>query len=225
MPEKFRNKYRIQSARLQGYDYRNAGAYFITICTQHRNHYFGECENKHMQLSPLGLLAEQFWFEIPNHFPNTSLDAFVVMPNHIHGILVINEKWENPRNNGSPVLPVSPISSVETHNYASLPATEYPATEYPATEYPATEYPATELNNIHSPKNEYFQNLSAPAKSVSTIMRAYKSVVTIESRKIDTSFGWQPRFHDHIIRNPAEYERIANYIGNNPSNWKEDRFF
>lgn len=217
MSEKFRNRYRIQSARLQGYDYRNAGAYFITICTQHRNHFFGECENKQMQLSPLGLLAEQLWFEIPDHFPNTSLDAFVVMPNHIHGILVINEKWEIPRTRhfdgiveqlpetSSPLSSLSSLASVETHNYASLPATDSPMT--------------------HPPTNKYYRDLSAPAKSVSTIVRAYKSVVTIRARKTDSPFGWQSRFHDHIIRNDVEYERIADYIRNNPTNWKEDRFF
>jgi hypothetical protein len=57
MPEKFKNKYRVPSIRLQGYDYRNVGAYFITICTQYRIHYFGECENGVMQLSTIGSLA------------------------------------------------------------------------------------------------------------------------------------------------------------------------
>lgn len=218
MSEKFRNKYRVQSARLQGYDYRNAGAYFITICTQHRIHYFGECKNGMMQSSAIGLLAEQFWFDIPNHFPNTSLGAFVVMPNHIHGILVIDEKWETPRMNPfettNEQLPKPPTPSVETHNYASL---------QPATDSPATDF-SDKLNIEGPPINEYFRNLSAPAKSVSTIIRAYKAAVTTASRKMGLPFAWQTRFHDHIIRNHSEYERISHYIQNNPATWKDDRF-
>jgi hypothetical protein len=65
--DKFRNKYRIPSARLQPWDYRWAGAYFITICTANRIHYLGEIENRKMVLSPIGVLADGFWHEIKNH--------------------------------------------------------------------------------------------------------------------------------------------------------------
>jgi len=87
--DKFRNKYRIPSARLQPWDYRWAGAYFITICTANRIHYLGEIENRKMVLSPIGVLADVFWHEIKNHAQNVELGAFVVMPNHVHGILIL----------------------------------------------------------------------------------------------------------------------------------------
>ena len=90
MQNKFQNKYRIPSARLQMWDYSNNGAYFITICTQNRHHFFGQIQNQKMQLSEIGKLAEKFWCEIPNHFPIVQLGNFVVMPNHVHGILIID---------------------------------------------------------------------------------------------------------------------------------------
>lgn len=91
MQNKFKNKYRISSARLQKWDYSNNGAYFITICTQNRHHFFGYIQNQEMQLSEIGKLAEKFWYEIPNHFSMIELGNFVVMPNHVHGILIIDK--------------------------------------------------------------------------------------------------------------------------------------
>lgn len=93
--EKFKNKYRIPSARLQTWDYGNNGSYFITICTKNRDHLFGEMvdgiDGPHMQLNEMGKLAEQFWTEIPARFPFIKLGNFVVMPNHFHGILIIDK--------------------------------------------------------------------------------------------------------------------------------------
>ncbi len=76
--------------------------------------------------------------------------------------------------------------------------------------------------SLQAHKNQHFQNLSAPAKSISTIIRAYKSVLTSESRKTNPDFEWQARFHDHIIRDTLSFENIKNYIINNPSNWNDD---
>ncbi len=86
----FKNKYRIESARLQTWDYANEGSYFINICTKDRYHYFGEIVEGKMQLSPAGILAEVFWYEIKNHAKNIGLGEFVIMPNHIHGILILH---------------------------------------------------------------------------------------------------------------------------------------
>ena len=96
---KFKNKYRIPSNRLKNWDYGNNAAYFITICTQNREHYFGEIKNGEMQLNELGENATRFWLDIPKHFPFIELGNFVVMPNHTHGILII-DKTPNNTNNG-----------------------------------------------------------------------------------------------------------------------------
>ncbi len=89
---KFQNKYRISSARAQWWDYGWNGAYFITICTQDREHYFGEIQNDKMVLSQVGVIADILWHQIPAHHKNIELGDFVVMPNHIHGILIIDKQ-------------------------------------------------------------------------------------------------------------------------------------
>ncbi len=86
----YNNKYRIESARLRGWDYSSPGYYFITICTQNREYLFGDIINGEMVLSGCGEIAHQIWQEIPDHFDNIRLDNFVVMPDHIHGIIIID---------------------------------------------------------------------------------------------------------------------------------------
>lgn len=198
--DKFKNKYRIPSARLQNWDYGANGAYFITICTQNRAHFFGEIVEtpihgvSTMQLNELGQLAEKFWLEIPNHFPFIELGNFVVMPNHTHGILIIDH------------------GNVETRLIASLP----PQTEIP----PQTPLPQTEINGgFAGDKNPMLHD------NISRIIRWYKGRCAFEMRKIHADFGWQSRFHDHIIRDAQSFENIQNYIANNPLNWGKDKFY
>ena len=83
-----------QSIRLKGYDYSQPGQYFITICTQNRVHRFGEISGGVMRLNDVGRIVADCWNEIPVHFPNVILDSFVVMPNHIHGIIRIVDMGE-----------------------------------------------------------------------------------------------------------------------------------
>ncbi len=91
MLNKFKNKYRITSTRLKHWDYGSSGAYFITICTHERECFFGEIKNDEMVLNTIGRLAEEFWLEIPVQFSFVALGNFVVMPNHVHGILMVNK--------------------------------------------------------------------------------------------------------------------------------------
>lgn len=102
MPEKFRNKYRIASLRLQNWDYGWNGKYFITICTKDRVHFFGEIisPQQKMMLTETGKKVLEIWNEIPAHFPFVLLDEFLVMPNHIHGILIIDKPFNSKGNPG-----------------------------------------------------------------------------------------------------------------------------
>lgn len=93
MSAKFQDKYRIDSTRLQNWDYGSNGKYFITICTCENEHFFGKITEEKMHLNAIGELADNYWHEIPNHFPYVHLDEFIVMPNHIHGILVIDDPY------------------------------------------------------------------------------------------------------------------------------------
>lgn len=100
--EKYKGIYRTSSNRLKTWNYANNGCYFVTICTKNRENFLGEIVND-VQLSKLGKISKQCWEEIPMHFPFVKLDEYIVMPNHIHGIIIMS----NPRN-------------VETQNLVSL---------------------------------------------------------------------------------------------------------
>ncbi|HEX2620617.1 MAG TPA: transposase [Phototrophicaceae bacterium] len=97
MPEQFPQR---KSPRLRDYDYAQSGAYFVTICTHQRFHWFGQIANSTASLSSIGMIAAECWYAIPQHYPTVELDGFVVMPNHTHGIIVLAE----------PVTPVKPSS-------------------------------------------------------------------------------------------------------------------
>ncbi len=90
------DKHHRRSIRLQGYDYSQAGAYFITICTQNRECctqnrecMFGNIVDGEMRLNDIGIMVRNVWHKIPEHFPHADIDEFIVMPNHVHGIIVV----------------------------------------------------------------------------------------------------------------------------------------
>ena len=87
-------KHHRRSIRLKGYDYSQAGYYFITICCEHRAHLFGEIHAGKMALNAAGAMIEQIWHEIPADFPNIILHEYITMPNHIHGIIEIIQEAE-----------------------------------------------------------------------------------------------------------------------------------
>ncbi len=211
MPKKFQNKYRIESARLQNWDYRWNAAYFVTICTANRECYFGDIVKGDMQLSQQGVLADVLWHQITRNTENVELGEFVIMPNHIHGIVIINNslnsnKSSNTKNNS--------IDNVDSNVSVDLDGT-------------VETLHATSLQNQpqRQPKNEQKASISPKSGSLSVIIRSYKSAVTKHANRLGFDFGWQTRFHDHIIRNDESFNRISEYIINNPENWKEDRFY
>jgi putative transposase len=89
-----RRKHHRRSIRLPGYDYTSPGFYFVTICVHGGECLLGEVVDGAMQLSEWGQVASQYWLRIPEHFQRVQLDAWVVMPNHMHGIIVITPKGE-----------------------------------------------------------------------------------------------------------------------------------
>ncbi len=82
---------RRKKMRLENFDYGSPGAYFVTIVTYQHEKLFGVIEKEVVTLNPIGVVVQKTWLEIPEHFPETSLSAFVVMPNHLHGIIIIND--------------------------------------------------------------------------------------------------------------------------------------
>jgi len=98
-----RHKNHRRSIRLKGYDYTQAGAYFVTICTKDRACLFGDVADGVMRLNQMGHIVRQCWLAIPDHFPHVLLDEFVVMPNHVHGILVIMPTHDVGATHASPL--------------------------------------------------------------------------------------------------------------------------
>src|SRR5579884_3843049 len=86
----FRNKYRIETIRRTDWNYAASGCYFVTICNKNKRCYFGRIVDAQMDFSALGKCAEACWREIPSHHKNVTLDEYIVMPNHVHGIIVID---------------------------------------------------------------------------------------------------------------------------------------
>ena len=179
----FQNKYRIESARLQNWDYGSNALYFVTICTRNSEHFFGKIVSDVMVLSELGKAAGLCWTQIPEHFPFVELDVWTVMPNHVHGIIKINKDEKQTQKE----------AGVETQDFASLP----------------------NMGNLFGPQT----------KNLGSIIRGYKIGVTKWALQSDIDFGWQQRFHDHIIREEEAYFKIRNYILNNTKNWSKDMFY
>jgi len=243
--EKFQNKYRIPSARAFWWDYGWNGLYFITICTHQRIHFFGDIVETRLIASPLGEIAETYWHEIPKQFPFAQLGEFVVMPNHIHGIIAIDKPPVETRFIASPnpatIASPNP-ATIASPNPATI-ASPNPATI--ASPNPATTASPNPINPDYSVDNQEnepdtrsiaslpvrnaggFAGAQNPMlqENLSRVVRWYKGRTTFESRKIHADFAWQTRFHDHIIRNETDYQNIAEYIMANPGRWSEDKLY
>lgn len=201
--DKYQNKYRIPSARAKWHDY-NGGEYFITICTAGREHYFGEIRDNEMILSVLGEYTVDNLERINQHYPYCEVPLFVVMPNHIHAIVMIDEK-----------INVIDVANVETMCTSSLQ--QKPTTP---------QITPSEMNKRWKNKlvDEKMQSISVRRGKLSTAMGGFKRAITRFSNENKINFAWQTRFHDHIIRSQDEMNRIACYIENNVTTWENDRF-
>lgn len=198
--EKYKNKYRIDSARLKNWNYANSAAYFVTICTANREHFFGEIMNGKFQPSEIGLITEIEWIKSVEIRPdmNLSLGEYVVMPNHFHGILFIGDNDYNGVSKNKTMVDDGCGNAMVDRD-------------------------AIVRDAMHGVSTG--NTFGSQSKNLASIIRGFKSAVTTHSRKNNIPFNWQPRFHDHIIRNETEFEWISNYIRNNVTNWTEDKFF
>jgi putative transposase len=221
---KFRNRYRIASARAEWWDYGDDSAYFITICTAERKCFFGEIRNGKMILSPVGVIADLLWHQIPFHFPDWELDEFVVMPNHIHGVLIKTSDVGNDTDlgDGNPVDRVSEkIDDRDGQTGDAVQTGRAVQTSDAVQTGHALSLPSQELG----PAKKYHPRLRNPGKNtLSTVIGSFKSAVTKNARRLGYEFAWQTRFHDHVIRDAGAFGRITNYIANNVANWRDDKF-
>jgi REP element-mobilizing transposase RayT len=187
----YRDKYRVESARLQKWDYSSPGYYFVTICASDRKCLFGEINDGTVTLNGFGCIVRDEWLKSFAIRPELKQDEFVVMPNHFHAVAGICD--------------VRGCRDVARNV---------------STECVDTNYDDVSTNPDAHAK---LSAISPKPNSLSAIIRSFKSAVTNRMRGAGFDGDvWQPRFHDHIIRNDRELFAIRQYIKNNPANWDND---
>ena len=213
MTEKYKNKYRISSARLNGWDYGWVAAYFVTLCTKKQEHYFGRVVRDEMQLSLIGRIVYAEWMKTPTIRPdmNLELGEFVVMPNHFHAVIFIGDNEFNRHPDHSTTIPAKECTD-------AMPCVSISAKELRDAKHCVCTW---QKNSVETE----FKNLfAAQSKNLASIIRGFKALVTINARRLTSDFGWQARFHDHIIRNEKSFAKISEYIKYNPLTWEKDKF-
>ena len=220
-----------RSIRLKGYDYSRAGLYFITICCQNRICRFGHIENGQMILNEYGQIAYNEWTQLTERFPYFELDVFQIMPNHMHGIILLTE----PVGTTLAVAlndAVVPNDVVGQNGIGAIVGNKNDAVTQ------NIQYDA--IAQKRAVAQERAGASPAPA-AAGDIVGAYKSLVAngcleiFKHNHIMAGFTpdnipmmgklWQRNYYEHIIRDEQSYRRIAEYIINNPAKWNEDKFF
>lgn len=189
-----------QSRRLAEWDYTYPAAYFVTICTHERGCLFGYISDGIMHINPFGRVATEEWHRSEALRAEVYLDAFVVMPNHVHGIVVIAppdaEAPTNPRGYDVRVAPAASTAEIDADAVASTGRSTLPKGPAP--------------------------------RSLSAFISGYKSVVTKRINQARGTPGapiWQRNYQDHIIRTEQAWHRIRRYIETNPARWADDTYY
>ncbi|HXJ97841.1 MAG TPA: transposase [Gelidibacter sp.] len=207
-----------RSIRLKGYDYSQAGLYFITICCQDRICRFGTIQNGEMILNAYGKIAHDEWLKLQGRFSNFKLDVFQIMPNHMHGIIALQTVGATLA--VAPNDAIAPNDMVE-NNHAVMPNDMVENNHAVVPNHTVdTDDAVVDIGAGASP---------APTATIPDIVGAYKSLVAngcldIYKTKNETMGKlWQRNYYEHIIRNENAYQHIAQYIINNPKNWDNDK--
>jgi putative transposase len=195
-----------RSIRLPGYDYSQAGAYFVTICAKGQECLFGNIVNREMVLNNAGQMVETVWNELPKFYPSVSIDAFQIMPNHIHGIIVITRQDDVPTVGAGPRA--CPFFA-QPREGGRRPKGGQPRGVAPTGE-----------------KSGFEGVLSLP-----DIVHRFKTMTTKRYADGVKQHGWpsfpgklwQRNYYEHIIRDENDMARIREYITNNPAQWDTDR--
>jgi len=195
-----------RSIRLKGYEYAQHGAYFVTICTQGHMCLFGDVVNGEMVLNPVGRVVATYWERIPRHFPRVQLGSWVVMPNHVHGIIIVTDDDDDDGDGRGEAFPQSPVTANGVGN-AQAPDQQWPDEECLAPTPATTPY-------------------GAPSGSLGAIIGNVKSTITRRINAMRHTPGarvWQRNYWEHIIRTPESHARIEDYIHVNPARWQTDQ--
>jgi REP element-mobilizing transposase RayT len=223
---KFKNKYRIASHRKPDWDYSADAFYFLTLVTQNRECNLAEIINigdkACVQLLSFGEIVEQEWFKSFDIRKELMSHEFVIMPNHLHGIVEISRDTR-------PCVSFPPITNQINDNIGDkrpcVSTTNQINDNVGDTRPCVSTLPIKRNPPLRLPK------------SISSFIAGFKSAVNtkindfIDKQNLSIpkynrkNHFFQPNYHDHIIRNQFEYDNISNYIRNNPDKWIEDKFY
>ena len=205
--DKFKDKYRIDTARAWWHDY-DGGAYFITICTKDREHYFGEIENGAMVLSAMGEYTTEQFRNVSDHYPYATIPLFTIMPNHVHIIIFICDNNVPPCRDGVHTVSMDTIPDGKGDGVHTVSTTETGNNRW-------------KWDSV----DETMQFISKQKGRLSVVIGGLKRAVTHHANQTHQDFAWQTRFYDRIVRDQPEMNRIATYIENNVANWHDDEFY
>ncbi len=221
--------------RLKGYDYSTVGYYFLTICCQNRECFFGNIEKGKMILNDAGKMVEKWYFELVNKYPDKRCHEMIIMPNHMHciieNVLIAHDTFKNENINSNDTF------QRDAHEGTSLRGRPVDENQYFANDKIDDDEKrgcTIDENNDHKmPLSQYgMQNIIYGA-SISDVMDWFKTMTTNEYIRGVKQFGWkrfnkklwQRSFNDKIVHTDYSLSRIRNYITNNPTNWGKDKFF
>ncbi|MBD2308062.1 transposase [Chroococcidiopsis sp. FACHB-1243] len=211
-------KHNRHSIRLQNYDYSASGAYFITICTYQRDCLFGEITDGVMQINQLGKVARSHWMNLNKHHLNLDLDAFVIMPNHLHGILILSGDRYGRAGFDRELSVTTEILSGDRYGRAGFDRESSATTEILSAKPVPT--------GISGMQSAFAHQQNSKCHAVPDIIRGFKTFSAREInriRRISKVPVWQRNYYEHIIRNEESLERIRDYIDRNPMSWYLDK--
>jgi putative transposase len=181
-----------RSIRLKGYNYSQAGAYFVTIVAWRREMLFGEIVDGEMVLNDFGKIVISAWFDLPNHYRHAELGAFVIMPNHVHGIILLNDN----RRGGSPIS-----------GGTNLPDESHAGKESSPTKQTRPYDPIKPRHGL---------------PEIVRAFKSFSARRINKLRHTEGIPVWQRNYYEHIIRDERETDRITQYIDSNPLRWADD---
>ena len=203
--------------RLREYDYAQDGAYSVTVCTEWRVHLFGRVVDGGMELNAAGRAVEAVWHELPMHYPHVELDVFVVMPDHVHGIVVLVGGDSEAGSDSGPTLGSATVGSrPEEAGLKPAPTQEGARPE--------------EAGLKPAPTQDARTQDEAPTKvrrhGLSEVVRGFK---TYSGRRVNGLRGtpgvavWQRGYYEYVVRNEEDMNRIRQYFQENPLRWSLKR--
>ncbi len=225
------DRHHRRSIRLKGYDYLRAGAYFITLCVRSQLRLFGHIDRERMTLNDAGRMIGNVWESIPRYYPGIDIDAFVIMPDHVHGIVILGDIVETassvraaPR--GRPSDPATDDGSP----FASpLPGGGHPRGDAP-TEDGTSSPDLVRAAPRGRPSGPATPEPDTPLALGDIVLR-FKTLTTHHYIDGVMSSGWQRfdrrlwhrGYYEHIVRNASDLDTIRRYIVDNPARWGIER--